>query len=67
MIGRRSAARPGNWMSSMRLALSSSSRSAGSASAVIAPLVSFIAAQISPMALCVPDEPIASCQPNALY
>lgn len=31
------------------------------------PLVSFIAAHISPMALCVPDEPIASCQPSALY
>ena len=48
-------------------ACSRRSRSCGSASAVIAPLVSFIAAQISPMALCVPEEPSASSQPSARY
>ena len=45
-------------------ACSSWSRTGGSAAAVIAPLVSFIAAQISPIALMVPDEPITSCQPS---
>ena len=64
MIGLRSADRPGRSMSSMRSACSRRSRSCGSASAVTAPLVSFIAAQISPIALLVPDEPIASSQPR---
>ena len=67
MIGRRSLDRPGNWISSIFLAFSSSSRSCGRASAVIAPLLSFIVAQISLIALCVPDEPSASCQPSARY
>ncbi|KAG1306795.1 hypothetical protein G6F62_015341 [Rhizopus arrhizus] len=54
-------------MSSIFLAFSSSSRSCGRASAVIAPLLSFIVAQISLIALCVPEEPSASCQPSARY
>ena len=45
-------------MSSMRSACSRRSRTCGRASAVTAPLVSFIAAQMSPIALLVPDEPM---------
>ena len=67
MIGRRSLDRPGRSMRLMWSAWSRRSRTCGSASAVIAPLVSFIAMQISLMDLCVPDEPSASCQPSARY
>ncbi len=67
MIGRRSLDRVGRLMSSMCRARSSSSRSCGRAWAVIAPLLSFIAAQISLIALWVPDEPSASSQPSARY
>jgi hypothetical protein len=67
MIGLRSSDRPGRSMASMVSACSKRSRTCGNATDVTAPLVSFIVAQISPMALLVPEEPNASFQPKARY
>ena len=68
MIGRRSFDRPGRSICvDVGRPAAGDRAPAASASAVTAPLVSFIAAQISPIALLVPDEPSASCQPSARY